>query len=78
MQELGYYTIVWSEGYDDWYRDRIRGAEYARNIVMARLHPGAVILLHAVSADNAAAMRSIVDAVRAEGYVFGSIPEYEF
>lgn len=69
-QKLGYCNLFWSFAYDDWYRDKIRGPEYAKNIVMRNLHNGAVILLHAVSKDNAQALDSIIKEVMDKGYVF--------
>ena len=38
--------------------------------VTARLHPGCVLLLHAVSQDNADALGDIIDYAREKGYVF--------
>jgi len=43
---------------------------------MSRLHPGAVILLHAVSPDNAAALGRIIDSAREQGYTFKSLYDY--
>lgn len=74
-QDLGYCNLFWSFAYDDWYRDRIRGAEYARNIVMRNLHNGAVLLLHAVSKDNAEALDSIIKGVVQKGYYIGDPQE---
>jgi peptidoglycan-N-acetylmuramic acid deacetylase len=67
-KQLGYKTVFWSFAYDDWYTDKIRGAEYAYDKVMSNLHNGAVLLLHAVSKDNAEALDSIIKGIRAEGY----------
>jgi peptidoglycan-N-acetylmuramic acid deacetylase len=70
-QKLGYCNLFWSFAYDDWYRDRIRGPEYARDMVMRNLHNGAVLLLHAVSKDNAMALDSIIKDAAAKGYTIG-------
>jgi delta-lactam-biosynthetic de-N-acetylase len=67
-QQLGYKTVFWSFAYDDWYTDRIRGADYAYNKVMENLHNGAVFLLHAVSKDNAEALDRIIKDIKANGY----------
>jgi len=67
-QQLGYKTIFWSFAYDDWYADKIRGADYAYNKVMTNLHNGAVLLLHAVSKDNADALDRIIKDIKAQGY----------
>ena len=70
--KLGYCNLFWSFAYDDWYRDRFRGADYAYNIVMRNLHNGAVLLLHAVSKDNAEALDSIIKGALEKGYDFGT------
>lgn len=72
-QKLGYTTLFWSFAYEDWYRDRVRGPEYAKNIVLRNLHNGEVMLLHAVSKDNAEALDSIIKGARELGYEFGNI-----
>ncbi|HEY9058935.1 MAG TPA: delta-lactam-biosynthetic de-N-acetylase [Pseudobacteroides sp.] len=72
-KKLGYTNLFWSFAYEDWYTDRVRGPEYAKNIVMRNLHNGAIILLHAVSKDNAYALDSIIKGAREKGYEFGNI-----
>ena len=52
-----------------------KGADYAFEKVTARLHPGAIILLHAVSSDNAGAMARIIDYAREQGYEFKSLDD---
>lgn len=74
-QKLGYCNLFWSFAYDDWYRDKSRGAQYAYDIVMRNLHNGAVLLLHAVSRDNAQALDSIIKGVRERGYTIGDPEE---
>lgn len=70
-RDLGYCSLFWSFAYDDWYRDRTRGPQYAYDIVMRNLHNGAVLLLHAVSKDNANALDSIIKGAAERGYSFG-------
>ena len=70
-EKLGYCNLFWSFAYDDWYRDKIRGAQYAYDIVMRNLHNGAVLLLHAVSKDNAQALESIIKGAGEKGYSIG-------
>ncbi|HHV98503.1 MAG TPA: delta-lactam-biosynthetic de-N-acetylase [Clostridiaceae bacterium] len=72
-QKLGYTNLFWSFAYDDWYRDKIRGADYAYQMVMRNLHNGAILLLHAVSKDNADALDMIIKGAREMGYTFGDI-----
>ena len=72
-QKLGYTNLFWSFAYEDWYTDRVRGPEYAKNIVLRNLHNGEIMLLHAVSKDNAGALDSIIKSARELGYEFGNI-----
>jgi peptidoglycan-N-acetylmuramic acid deacetylase len=72
-QKMGYTNLFWSFAYDDWYRDRQRGQDYAHRKVMDNLHNGAVILLHAVSKDNADALESIIKGAREKGFEFGDV-----
>ena len=71
--KLGYVNLFWSFAYDDWHRDKIRGPKYAYDIVMRNLHNGEIMLLHAVSKDNADALDMIIKGVRAQGYEFGDV-----
>lgn len=73
VSSLGYSSVFWSVAYDDWDTTKVRGKDYAIEKVMSRLHPGAVILLHSVSKDNAEALGEIIDRARAEGYRFESL-----
>lgn len=77
VKSIGYMSVFWSVAYDDWNTENVRGKDYAVEKVMSRLHPGAVILLHSVSKDNAAALGEIIDKARAEGYVFRSLTDYK-
>lgn len=70
---LGYSSVFWSVAYDDWDTSKVRGKDYAVEKVMSRLHPGAVILLHSVSKDNAEALGEIIDNARQQGYRFESL-----
>lgn len=76
LNRMGYTCVFWSLAYADWDLSNQKGADYALETVMSRIHPGAVILLHAVSPDNANALGSIIDAARAKGYSFRSLSEY--
>ena len=76
VQSLGYRSVFWSVAYNDWDVNNTQGAAVAKQTVLDRLHPGAVILLHAVSKDNAAALGDIIDAARAQGYVFCALTDY--
>jgi|CeladaMinimDraft_18_1061708.scaffolds.fasta_scaffold01619_2 peptidoglycan-N-acetylmuramic acid deacetylase len=72
-QSLGYTNVFWSIAYKDWDTSAQRGARYAYDSVVSQLHPGAIILLHSVSKDNAEALASIIDEARRQGYTFRSL-----
>jgi len=74
-KNLSYINLFWSFAYDDWDANKQRGTEYARKIVMDNLHNGAVLLLHAVSKDNANALDSIIKGAKEAGYTFGTPDE---
>lgn len=74
-RDLGYKTILWSFAYKDWDVNNQKGYEYAFNSVTPYLHDGAILLLHAVSSDNAEALGDIIDYARNEGYEFKSLDE---
>jgi len=75
--KLGYVNVFWSFAYDDWAVNRQRGWEYAFEKVTQNLHNGAIILLHAVSRDNAEALDKIIQYARENGYEFGDVNELE-
>ena len=74
-QELGYRNVFWSIAYADWDVNKQKGTEYAHKIVVDNIHNGAVLLLHAVSKDNAEALESIIKALKAQGYTFGTLDD---
>nr|WP_240421047.1 delta-lactam-biosynthetic de-N-acetylase [Paenibacillus periandrae] len=76
-QNLGYTSVFWSVAYRDWDTKKQHGWNYAYQQVMAQLHPGAVILLHSVSQDNAEAMGKIIDDARGQGYEFKSLDQMQ-
>jgi peptidoglycan-N-acetylmuramic acid deacetylase len=76
-KELGYTNVFWSIAYKDWDINQQKGWSYAYENVMAQLHPGAVILLHSVSGDNAKALGKIIDDARKQGYEFKSLEQLD-
>lgn len=76
-QAAGYKTALWSFAYKDWQRGVENGSQYAYNAVTPYFHSGAVILLHAVSKDNADALESIINCAREQGYEFKSLDYIE-
>lgn len=76
IEELGYTSVFWSLAYADWDLNNQKGEDYAFQTVVSRFHPGAVILLHSVSPDNANALGRIIDEARNQGYEFCSLRDY--
>lgn len=76
-QDLGYKTIFWSFAYKDWDPKLQKGTDYAYNQVTSYMHDGAILLLHAVSKDNAAALENIITYAKDQGYEFRSLDELE-
>ena len=75
LNAMGYRCVFWSLAYYDWDLQKQPGVENAVATVVSRLHPGAVILLHAVSPDNAAALPTIIDKAREMGYEFRALDD---
>ncbi len=76
VDSMGYTSVFWSCSYADWDAENPKGSDYAFEKITSRLHPGAVILLHSVSPDNAEALGRIIDFARQNGYEFHSLEEY--
>ena len=74
MDSLGYRSVFWSFAYRDFYVNAQPDPTEAMNMCLGELHPGAIYLLHAVSATNTAILGDWIDAVRAQGYEFGIYP----
>ena len=72
-QDAGYATVLWSFAYRDWLRDNVQGKEYAKESVIPYFHDGAILLLHAVSKDNADALDDIINEAKREGYEFKTL-----
>lgn len=74
---LGYTTVMWSLAYDDWDEKKQGRPEYGTQKIIENIHPGAVILLHATSKDNAEILGNIIEKTREMGYQFKSLDEFE-
>lgn len=74
-EKLGYTNVFWSMAYKDWEIDKQKGADYAYDQIMKRIHPGAIMLLHSVSQDNAEALGRVIDDCRKAGYTFKSLDD---
>lgn len=70
LQAKGYRTAFWSIAMVDWL-PMAGGKNQAVHGVLDHLHNGAVVLLHAGSADDVNALEDIIVRTRGEGYRFG-------
>ncbi|WP_102347968.1 delta-lactam-biosynthetic de-N-acetylase [Bacillus sp. Marseille-P3661] len=74
-QDLGYTNVFWSLAFVDWYTNNQKGWQYAYDNIMKQIHPGAILLLHSVSEDNAKALPKVIDDLKKEGYTFKSLDD---
>ncbi len=74
-KQLGYRTFFWSLAYVDWYQDNQPSAEEAYGKLLPRIHPGAIVLLHATSETNGAIMDELLTKWEEMGYTFGSLQD---
>ncbi len=74
-EKLGYTNVFWSMAYKDWDINDQKGGDYAYREIMKRIHPGAIMLIHSVSSDNAEALPRVIDEARKQGYVFKSLDD---
>lgn len=78
--DLGYKSIFWSFAYKDWIIDNQPSEEVAIKKITQGVHPGCIMLLHAVSKTNTAVLKTIIQQIRADGYEFKpltDLPEYQ-
>ena len=76
LHSVGYRSIFWSIAYADWDPENQQGTEVALKTLKDRLHPGAVILLHTTSPDNAHILEEFIDYALSRGYRFADLDEY--
>ncbi len=75
-QDLGYKTVFWSFAYKDWEVKNQKGTEHAYEQIMKGVHDGAVLLLHAVSKDNAEVLDRVITDLKNQGYEFRSLDDF--
>lgn len=51
--------------------------EYGKRKILDNLHNGAIILLHATSEDNMNLLDDVIKEIKAKGYEFKSLKEFE-
>ena len=74
--EMGYRNVFWSVAITDW-RPEAGSPSENKNLVMSRLHSGAVILLHAVNKANAEMLGDFIKECREQGYQFRTLDEIQ-
>ncbi|WP_407270847.1 delta-lactam-biosynthetic de-N-acetylase [Radiobacillus sp. PE A8.2] len=75
LNEFGYIPMFWSLAFVDWNINDQKGWQKSYNSVIQQIHPGAVILLHTVSKDNADALEHLITDLRKQGYTFKSLDD---
>ena len=68
IKDLGYNTLFWSLAYEDWNGKKINVTQE----VTSHIHNGAIILMHAVSEENAKELGVVIDRLKDMGYEFSS------
>ena len=53
-----------------------KGTGYAYNQIMDGVHDGAILLLHAVSKDNADVLDKVIKDLKSQGYTFKSLENF--
>lgn len=71
VHNLGYRSVFWSFAHRDWVTTDQPDPAASLQAMLDQLHPGAVYLLHAVSATNTQVLGQFIDEARARGYEFG-------
>lgn len=78
LNDLGYRPIFWSFAHNDWNVDNQPDPTDSLQKCLDQIHPGAVYLLHAVSATNTEILGEFIDGARAKGYEFATVPSAGF
>lgn len=74
LSQSGYRVVFWSFAYRDWLTDEQPDPQQALQKILDNLHPGSVLLLHAVSKTNAMILDDFINAATARGYQFKPLP----
>ena len=72
---MGFRTVFWSVAYKDWDTSAQPTHERAMNYLTTRIHPGAIVLLHAVSKTNAEILDELLTRWEQMGYTFKTLDE---
>ena len=69
-KNLGYKSVFWSFAYADWDTQNQTDEKTAYEEITKYLHPGEIMLLHAVSETNTSILGNVIDEAQKEGYKF--------
>lgn len=75
-KQLGYKTVFWSLAYADWDNSKQYEPQKALDLLLKRLHPGCVLLLHPTSATNAVILEDFILKAKEAGYEFKSLDQF--
>lgn len=70
VKDLNYKSVFWSFAYSDWDPDNQTEENQAFTHICESTHPGAILLLHAVSKTNADILGKVIDDITKQGYTF--------
>ena len=73
VNNCGYESVFWSFAYLDYDVDNQPDQAESLQKMKNKMHPGAIYLLHAESATNAAVLGDLIDAAQTQGYSFGTL-----
>ncbi len=76
-RDLGYKNIFWSIVYLDYDVNNQPGSDFVIEHFKKYHHNGAIVLMHNCSSSNAAALKTVIQNLKAEGYRFASLNELE-
>lgn len=70
VKDLNYKSVFWSFAYADWDPDNQTEENQAFTHICESTHPGAILLLHAVSKTNADILGKVIDDITKQGFAF--------
>ena len=74
VESLGMRSVFWSFAHKDFDTSAQPDPAASLQKCLDEVHPGAIYLLHAVSATNTQILGEFIDGVRAKGFEFGTYP----
>ena len=74
--EMGYTTVFWSLAYLDWNNSDQPDPGESIKKLNARIHDGAIVLLHSTSETNSKILEELITTWKSEGYTFGTLDEF--